>query len=132
MERVLTEHLLSNTYRHIPPREATECLRQIKLSLQCLYRRHKAELSIAESQFFLRSFTDTHRNPMFYIVPKVQKEPVKYRPVVSCINSLNAIFSTWLDFKTKALLRQIVHSRRHRDVHQHRYRDSTGSFQFSI
>jgi hypothetical protein len=104
MERVLTEHLLSKAYRHVPPIEATAYLLQTKTSLQSLYRSHKTKLSLAERQYFERSFTETHRNPMFYIIPKVQKEPVKYRPVVSCINSFNAIFSTWLDYKMKQLL----------------------------
>ena len=104
MERVLTEHLLSKAYRHVPPIEATAYLCQTKTSLQRLYRSHKTKLSPAERQYFERSFPETHRNPMFYIIPKVQKEPVKYRPVVSCINSFNAIFSTWLDYKMKQLL----------------------------
>ena len=104
MERVLTEHLLSKAYSNIPPLEASAYLHQTKTSLQSLYRSHKTKLSPAERQYFERSFPETHRNPMFYIVPKVQKEPVKYRPVVSCINSFNAIFSTWLDYKMKQLL----------------------------
>jgi len=37
-------------------------------------------------------------------MPKVHKTPLKLRPVVSCINSFNSIFSTWLDFKMKQLL----------------------------
>ena len=41
---------------------------------------------------------------MFYIVPKVQKELIKYRLVVSCIDSFNAVFSKWLDFQMKRLL----------------------------
>ena len=104
MEKVLTEHLLTKAYRHMPPPEANKYLRETKNNLQSLYRHHKAKLGIAERQYFERSFTESHRNPMFYIVPKVQKEPIKYRPVVSCVNSFNAIFSTWLDFKMKQLL----------------------------
>ena len=88
----------------MPPPEANKYLRETKNNLQSLYRHHKAKLGIAERQYFERSFTESHRNPMFYIVPKVQKEPIKYRPVVSCVNSFNAIFSTWLDFKMKQLL----------------------------
>ena len=107
MEKVLTEHLLSPAYRNMPPLEANVYLSQTRKSLQSLYRTHSSKLSIAERQYFERSFTETHRNPMFYIIPKVQKQPVKYRPVVSCVKSFNAIFSTWLDFKMKALLQCI-------------------------
>ena len=104
MQKVLTEHLLTKAYRHVPPSEATEYLRKTKNSLLSLYRSQKATVSKAEQQYFERSFTEIHRNPMFYIIPKVQKEPIKYRPVVSCINSFNAIFSKWLDFQMKRLL----------------------------
>lgn len=103
-ERVLTEHLLSSAYKHIPLEQATALLKKTTASLKFLYRQNKNQLSKPECQFFERSFTEQHRTPMFYMTPKVHKQPVKFRPVVSCINSFNAIFSTWLDFKMKSLL----------------------------
>jgi hypothetical protein len=106
-ERVLTEHLTSEAYRHIPQDQATALLKKTAESLKFLYRQHKPVLSKPECQYFERSLPEKHRNPMFYIVPKLQKQPVKFRPVVSCINSFNAIFSTWLDFKMKSLLKCI-------------------------
>ena len=41
---------------------------------------------------------------MFYAMPKVHKTPYTTRPVVSCVNSFNAILSTWLDFRMKQLI----------------------------
>jgi hypothetical protein len=40
-------------------------------------------------------------------MPKVHKNPVQLRPVVSCINSFPYFFSTWLDFWMKELLHLI-------------------------
>jgi len=37
----------------------------------------------------------------------VQKQPVKIRPVVSCVGSFNAVLSTWLDYTMKKLLKSI-------------------------
>jgi hypothetical protein len=45
-----------------------------------------------------------HRLPVFYGLPKVHKDPVSLRPVVSNTNSFLAIFSIWLDHKMKSLL----------------------------
>jgi hypothetical protein len=42
--------------------------------------------------------------PIFYGLPKVHKQPVTLRPVVSTSGSLLAIFSTWLDYRMKELL----------------------------
>ena len=41
---------------------------------------------------------------MFYVLPKVHKTPILTRPVVSCINSFSAAFSTWFDYKMSTLL----------------------------
>ena len=45
-----------------------------------------------------------HRIPIFYGMPKVHKNPLTFRPVVSCVNSFSSIFSNWLDYKMKDLL----------------------------
>jgi hypothetical protein len=40
-------------------------------------------------------------------MPKVQKDPMKLHPVVSCINSFSSIFSNWLDYRMKGLIHLI-------------------------
>jgi hypothetical protein len=59
---------------------------------------------MVEFTYFQRSFKLKHRIPLFYGLPKVNKNPISLRPVVSCINSFSSIFSTWLDFKMKDLI----------------------------
>jgi len=54
--------------------------------------------------YFQRSFKIKHRRPIFYGLPKVHKDPISLRPVVSSVNSLLSVFSNWLDFKMKQLL----------------------------
>jgi hypothetical protein len=88
----------------MPADKANAAIQSTKANLMFLYHQHKNTISKQEQQYFERSFRETHRNPMFYIVPKIQKQPIKYRPVVSCINCFNAVFSTWLDYKMKSLL----------------------------
>jgi len=61
--------------------------------------------TLAEQTFFKRSFLAPARQPMFYILPKVHKETLKTRPVVSCSQSPLEIGSRWLDSK----LQQVIH-----------------------
>jgi hypothetical protein len=95
----LTEHLLTNNYQQLSTTEA-----KTKQLLKDIYSIHKKSLSQSEQNFFDRSFKIHHRTPIFYRMPKVHKTPLAFRPVISCINSFNSIFSTWLDFKMKQLL----------------------------
>ena len=100
----LTEHLLTNNYQQLCNTEAKTKLQQTKQLLKDTYNIHKKSLSQSEQNFFDRSFKIHHRTPIFYGMPKIHKTPLAFRPVVSCINSFNSIFSTWLDFKMKQLL----------------------------
>ena len=104
IHRVLTGHLHTDAYLHMPADKANAAIQSTKANLMFLYHQHKNTISKQEQQYLERSFRGTHRNPMFYIVPKIQKQPIKDRPVVSCINCFNAVFSTWLDYKMKSLL----------------------------
>jgi hypothetical protein len=87
--------------------EATLRLQQTKQQLKDTYYTYKNSLSQNEQNFFNRSFKNQHHTPIFYGMPKVHKTPLKFCPVVSCINSFTLIFSTWLDFRMKKLLHLI-------------------------
>ena len=107
IDKVLTEHLLTDSYEFLPTETAAKKLKTNRNYLLHLYRNNKEHLTKAEQDYFERSFTETHRTPLFYLIPKVQKQPIKFRPVVSCCGSFNAVFSTWLDFSMKKLLKCI-------------------------
>ena len=104
INKALTEHLLTDTYELIPEQEATPKIKHNESLLKQLFQQHKHTLSKPVIKFFNHSFWLHHLVPIFYAVPKIHKNPCTAHPVVSCINSFNAIFSTWLDFQMKCFL----------------------------
>jgi len=104
INQILTEHLLTDTYLQLTEGEAKHKLHVIKDTLKSLLANNANNLSKSELLFFKRSLQEHHRLPIFYGLPKVHKQPVTLRPVVSTSGSLLAIFSTWLDYRMKELL----------------------------
>jgi hypothetical protein len=94
IEQNLTEQLLTNNYCQLSTTEAEIKLQQTKQLLKDNYNLHKKSLSKSEQSFFDRSFKLQHCTPIFYGMPKVHKTQLTFRPVVSCTNSFNSIFST--------------------------------------
>ena len=103
----MREHLLTPTYKQLTLIAAKNKLNNTRQLLVDTCNQYKNTLSQAEQTFFIRSFKNQHRTPIFYGMPKVHKTPIKLHPVVSCINSFNSIFSTWLDYRMQQLLRLI-------------------------
>jgi hypothetical protein len=104
VRQVLQEHLLTNDYIQLSSDEMECRMRNLKTTLQNIIADNQDKLSIAESTYFQRSLKSHFRLPIFYGLPKVHKTPMSLRPVVSSTNSLLAVFSIWLDYKTKELL----------------------------
>jgi hypothetical protein len=109
IKQALQEHLLTNTYKQLSEMEAKNRMVHLKEILKNLIATHSKSLSKPELTYFQRSLQSFHRLPIFYGLPKVHKNPVTLRPVVSTSGSLLANFSTWLDYKMKELL-PLVHS----------------------
>ena len=107
VKQVLQEHLLTDSYEQLTSTLAKNRLQHTRERLIQAFKDHKQSLTDAEVKFFTRSFKNQHRVPIFYGIPKVHKTPMKLRPVVSCVNSFNSIFSTWLDYRMKQLLHLI-------------------------
>jgi hypothetical protein len=104
IQQVLQEHLLTNAYKQLTFQEANNIMTQLKTFLKNLLSEQANTLPKSELTFFQRSLKEHHRLPVFYGLPKVHKQPISLRPVVSTSGSLLAIFSTWIDFKMKTLL----------------------------
>jgi len=104
IRQVLQEHLLTSAYRQLSQGEAKNIMERSKTYLKELLSQHSKYLSKPELTYFQRSLKEFHRLPIFYGLPKVHKEPISLRPVVSTSGSLLAVFSTWIDFKMKELL----------------------------
>jgi hypothetical protein len=104
VHQVLKEHLLTKDYIQLTPQEASNKMKDLTDFLKDLIKSHQNNLSRAEFLYFQRSFQQQFKLPVFYGLPKVHKNPVTLRPVVSTTNSLLAVFSVWLDYKMKELL----------------------------
>jgi hypothetical protein len=104
IEQVLQEHLLTDDYIQLSKDEMERKIRNLKTILQDIIADNQDKLNKAESTYFQRSLKSHFRLPIFYGLPKVHKTPMSLRPVVSSTNSLLAVFSIWLDYKTKELL----------------------------
>jgi hypothetical protein len=104
INQILIEHLMTDSYLQLSTTDAKHRLNSIKTTLKNLITTNSKSLSNEELIFFQRSLQGFHRIPVFYRLPKVHKQPVTLRPVVSTSGSLLAIFSTWLDYKMKELL----------------------------
>jgi hypothetical protein len=102
--QMLNEHLLTKDYIKLTQQEALDKLQQMKLLFKDLISSNKDLLSQPELIYFTRSLKSQHRIPLFYGLPKIYKNPISLCPIVSTTNSLSAIFSIWLDYKTKDLL----------------------------
>jgi len=86
--QVMTVHLPTPTYIQLTPTTARNKLNDTRQLLFDTFHRHKNTLSQAKQTYFIRSFKNQNRTPIFYGMPKVHKIPIKLRPVVSCINIL--------------------------------------------
>jgi hypothetical protein len=115
MRQVLTEHLLnSDNYQYIPP----ECVEMELAAQKASFLRIHGEWgdtapSEAEATYFRRALTPQRlrntRTPQIYGMYKVHKDGApKMRPVVSCINSIPEIFSKWVDYWLKKIVRNIL------------------------
>jgi hypothetical protein len=104
IKQILQEHLVSDDYLQLTQTEANYKMETLKNTLKTTIDSSLHLLSKAEVTYFKRSLQIQHCLPVFYGLPKVHKTPISLRPVVSCINSLLSVFSTWLDYKMKTLL----------------------------
>jgi len=77
VKQILHEHLLSPNYERLSQSTASERLINTKNHLIKTFYKHKDLLSNAERLYFLRSFKNQHRTPIFYGLPKVHKKPIK-------------------------------------------------------
>ena len=104
IERCFAEHLLKPTYTELTHDQADKSLQCTRQQLISALETHYDSLSEAEKIFFERGTQKQHRLPQFYITMKIHKQPIASRPIVSCVNSLNGVFSRWLDHHMKKIL----------------------------
>ena len=112
IQRVLDEHLMdTTTYQQLNENDARSQLLDIRERLEYIFLQSiygKRSLTYKEQLFFERAILhNKHRIPTFYGLVKIHKSPWKLRPVVSCVGSLNAFVSSWIDFHLQSLKQTI-------------------------
>jgi hypothetical protein len=104
INKILNDHLLTKDYVKLSRNEALSKLQLLKETLKILIKENQEKLSQPEITYFNRCIKLQHRVPLFYGLPKIHKNPISLRPVVSTTNSLLSYFSNWADYKMKELL----------------------------
>ena len=112
IRRVLDEHLTDrNTYLKLEKNDAEKQLANIRDRLEFIFLHSiygKRLLTYKEQLFFDRAILQTkHRIPTFYGLVKIHKSPWTLRPVVSCVGSLNAFVSSWIDYHLQTIKKTI-------------------------
>jgi hypothetical protein len=115
IRQILTEHLLNEVhYQYLPTESAKTELAAQRCRFLKIYSDWGHTLpSEAEETYFKRSLTKDNlsqtRVPQFYGVYKVHKNgKPKTRPIVSSVNSIPEIFSKWVDYWLKKVVRKIL------------------------
>lgn len=57
---------------------------------------------------YLTKSNDKVKIPNFYGIPKLHKDPIKLRPIISSINWVTTDLAKWLDIKLQPLLQQVT------------------------
>ena len=100
IEQTLKEHLLDCTkYTRLAPDKAKAMESRTKEYIRELYDDYFEGFLAFEKTYVNRSFEKTdYKTPVYYGNPKVHKETLKTRPVVSCVHTVPQILSKHLDY----------------------------------
>jgi hypothetical protein len=104
INKILIDHLLTKVYIKLSQNKALSKLQLLKETLKILVKENQEKLSQPEITYFSRCVKLQHRVPLFYGLPKIHKNPISLRLVVSTTNSLLSYFSNRADYKMKELL----------------------------
>jgi len=106
IHKCLHDHLLCpRTYVRLTEEEALQNIQHTRRILNETRLHHRDDLTVAENNYFIRAAKLEYRIPQFYLTIKIHKQPWKTRPIISCINSYLNVFSKWLDYRFKELIK---------------------------
>lgn len=115
IQQVLSEHLtVRENYEPLTPTEAkAELDTQRKNFLHIHETWNKTLQTEAEATYFKRALSPEYladtRTPQFYGAFKVHKNGApKLRPIISSVNSISEIFSKWVDYQLKKVVKDLV------------------------
>ena len=105
---ILTDHLLDKKrYTILSVEEAIMAREKTHSDMWDLINQHNeaGDFEKFEWDYFSRSYLRPTRNSKFYGLPKVHKQPLKLRPIVSSVNSEIEILSIFLDYQLQKVVR---------------------------
>jgi hypothetical protein len=98
---IYAEHLSTNAYEQLTEAQASR-LNQVTQKKLNLVR--QSITNKAEQTYLLRASRTRKRIHHLYGIPKLHKDPVKWRPIVSFVNGVTEAASKWLDHHMRLLL----------------------------
>jgi hypothetical protein len=108
IDRCLDDHLLNDVnYRKLDSTVADEIHNRALSNLRALTTQDPEVFPKGSNgyKYFERSLNVRgRRRPKFYIMPKIHKNPMKTRPVISCIGSSMEIASKYLDYQLQRVI----------------------------
>ena len=116
MNQCLTEHLLKDKYyRQLEEYEAILLLSKQRDKLKELYGKYQDILSEMHNKWFTNNFELLNtqlkeRISQFYGQYKVHKDFVSVRPIISCCGTLAQVFSKYIDWWLKRIVRTLLPS----------------------
>jgi hypothetical protein len=110
VHQCLTEHLLNErNYARLAPDQARCQRTEIRNNIYMFLEKYNEDLNDSERTYFKRSFqnlkTIGERKSQFYGLPKVHKEELSLRPVVSTSGTAIEILSRFIDSKLQEVVR---------------------------
>jgi hypothetical protein len=100
--QVFTEYLDKATYKELTENQANEMNAETTGMIRELFK-HESGLPKAEMTFLGRLFKLPKRIHKLYGGPKHQKNPLKWRPIVSRVGGITELVSKWVDYHLKQL-----------------------------
>jgi hypothetical protein len=94
LKAIYKEQLSTTAYKKLTEAQST-CLNQkTRTKLNLL---HQSITNKAERIYLFHAFRTQKRIHQLYGIPKLHKDPLKWRPIVSCVNGVTYAASKWLD-----------------------------------
>jgi hypothetical protein len=105
LKAIYTEHLSTTAYEQLTEVQATRINQPTRTKLNVL---RKSITNKAEQTYLFRASRTQNRIHHLYGIPKLHKDPLKWRPIVSCVNGVTEAASKWLDHHMRRLLPYVI------------------------
>jgi hypothetical protein len=106
LKQVYEEHLTSTTYSRMNEKECKEFNNETRLKVKRPFH-DKCGIPQAELTYLKRARISLKRTHQLYGLPKLQKNPLAWQPLISCVCGELEAVSKWLDFQLRRITKQV-------------------------